>query len=96
MNHQYMTGKDCTTEWEERNIIDGGLSLCKVCGLFEGSLTTDCPGEKVSGKKGDEIYAGKIDYRDSEGWVNKKNPTNEMWERWKDIRLKEGALQNEE
>lgn len=55
------------------------LAVCKTCSLFEGALTTDCPGEKASGEKSDEIYAGKLDYIDGEGWVEKLNPTNLTW-----------------
>jgi hypothetical protein len=48
---------------------DGGLFSCTVCGGFEGSLTTDCPGIKVDKKKLDEVYSGDIDYREGRGWV---------------------------
>lgn len=57
---------------------DEELCICKVCRLMEGDLTTDCCGEPVSMNISDEIYAGRLDYRDSEGgWVNKLNPTNQ-------------------
>jgi hypothetical protein len=55
------------------------LAVCKTCSLYEGALTTDCPGHYVTYEQSDEIYKGKIDFRDNEGWVNKKNPTNQMW-----------------
>jgi hypothetical protein len=55
------------------------LAVCKICSLYEGALTTDCPGYYVTYGQSDEIYKGKIDFRDNEGWVNKKNPTNQMW-----------------
>ncbi|CVK18498.1 hypothetical protein [Sporomusa sphaeroides] len=81
MDHQYREPKDCNCNGEPGCMVcDGGLSICKVCGLMEGSLTTDCPGE-WSGKKSEEIYAGNLDYREGQGWVEEKNPTNQMWER---------------
>lgn len=58
------------------------ISLCKVCKLYEGGLTTHCSGED-SLEKSDDIYEGKLDYRKGEGWVKKLNPTNKMWVAWK-------------
>jgi hypothetical protein len=55
------------------------LAVCKVCGLFEGALTTDCPGHFTIHEQSERIYQGKMDFRDSEGWVDKLNPTNQMW-----------------
>lgn len=73
--HQYENGQSCP-------VCDGGLSICKVCSLFEGSLTTDCPGE-YAGDKADAIYAGNLDFREGQGWVHEKNPTNQTWDRFK-------------
>ena len=53
-------------------VCDGGLTICKVCNLGEGSLTTDCPGEKVDMDKVDLIYAGELDFREGQGWVNEQ------------------------
>lgn len=50
------------------------ITVCKVCGLGEGTMTTDCPGEQ-SWSKADEIYNGRLDYREGEGWVNKLSPS---------------------
>lgn len=79
--HKFVEPKDVSPDntWGQLNIVDGGLSLCHVCGCLEGGLSTDCPGELISMMKSDEIYAGKIDYRDGEGWVKKLNPTNITW-----------------
>lgn len=45
------------------------LAVCSVCGCYEGSLTTECPGEKVSMDKQDEIYRNPgIDYTTEKGW----------------------------
>jgi hypothetical protein len=43
---------------------------CGVCGGFEGSLPTECPGYMI-GDRADEVYAGKIDFIDGE-WKNQK------------------------
>lgn len=71
-NHNYETHDNC----EKTNclICDGGLSICEVCGLAEGELTTDCPGEKVSWDKKEFLMSGELDYRLCEGgWVEKSN-----------------------
>ena len=44
------------------------LSVCSVCGTYEGSLTTDCPGEQVAFDKQQEIYETTLDYTDERGW----------------------------
>ena len=48
---------------------DGGLFACTICGGFEGTLTTDCFNEKVDDEKLEEVYAGKLDYRENRGWI---------------------------
>lgn len=52
----------------------GELEYCKNCMGFEGSITTDCPGEKMNSELSDKVYAGNLDYRKDEGWVNKLSP----------------------
>lgn len=64
MKHDYYTS--CG-----RDECDGScnlctLAVCKLCGGGEGSLTTECPGEKYDY---DAVYAGVKDYRNGE-WVN--------------------------
>ena len=52
---------------------DGGLGACTVCGGFEGTLTTECPGVRITPEQEDRIYKiGNLDFRDGE-WVNKPN-----------------------
>lgn len=83
LKHLLYTHADLGGEPEDsalRRYVDGGLGICKVCGLAEGSLTTECPGEP-SGEKGEDVYAGKLDYVDG-SWQPKLNPTNRMWEAW--------------
>ena len=44
------------------------LSVCSMCGGGEGALTTDCPGEQISGDRLDEICETNLDYTDDRGW----------------------------
>lgn len=44
------------------------LFLCANCGLFEGSLTTECPQTESYSERADAVYTGKIDYRDGK-WI---------------------------
>lgn len=43
-------------------ICDGGLGLCKVCGGCEGSLPTECPGERMGSALQDAISGGLLDF----------------------------------
>jgi hypothetical protein len=72
VKHDFYTSKDIgpDDEWGQRNIIDGGLALCKICGGLEGALTTDCPGEKLSFDQDKKVYLGEIDFVEGKGWVN--------------------------
>lgn len=83
MKHTFVTPETCSCKGNDSycQICVGGLSLCSTCGLLEGALTTDCPGERVPSHKVDQIYSqGNLDYREAEGgWVNKPNPTNQWW-----------------
>jgi hypothetical protein len=47
---------------------DGGLFACTVCGGFEGSLPTDCPGFKMTEEQEHRVYRGLLDYRDGREW----------------------------
>lgn len=44
------------------------LSICKVCGMAEGGLTTECCGEKVEYEVEQRVYAGELDYRNDQ-WI---------------------------
>lgn len=44
------------------------LAVCGVCGAGEGSLTTDCPGEKVPYDRQQEVFETSFDYTDDRGW----------------------------
>lgn len=58
---------------------DGGLSLCRNCGGFEGSMPTDCPGYRMTERTANLVYERALDYRRSEGWVNRPSKN---WEGW--------------
>jgi len=66
MNHKWVEHRDCLINGCP--ICDGGLDVCSVCGLVEGSLTTDCPGVPCWTEKNRLIYDGIIDFKDGE-WV---------------------------
>lgn len=57
---------------------DGGLFSCTVCGGFEGSLPTDCPGVLMTQVQNDLVYEGKIDFRAGRGWVTPDGTGNSM------------------
>jgi hypothetical protein len=40
------------------------LFVCAVCGLYEGTLTTDCPGVPSFTEWGDKVYNEGWDYKD--------------------------------
>lgn len=82
-NHVYFQPCDCNCNGScGCPVCDGGLAICRVCGLAEGSLTTDCPGVLVPAQVADLIYDGIMDFRAGQ-WVYEKNPTNQMWDRYR-------------
>lgn len=44
------------------------LSVCVVCGAYEGGLTTDCPGTSITFDRQREVYETCLDYTDDRGW----------------------------
>lgn len=80
-NHVFFEAKDISHDdnWGMANIVDGGLAYCKKCRCLEGGLPTDCPETPVGYQKEQLIYEGALDYRAGEGWVEKRNPTNQTW-----------------
>ena len=70
MEHRY--AKHCKPDGpcdrEFCSICVGGLAVCEVCNLYEGSLTTECPGVPSYGEHADAVYAGKEDFRGGK-WV---------------------------
>ncbi|MEW6115633.1 MAG: hypothetical protein AB1553_01875 [Nitrospirota bacterium] len=61
--HQFITPAECDCGGTGHcNICDGGLAICKICGGAEGSLPTECPGEKMIAHQDEAVYAGKLDF----------------------------------
>lgn len=50
-------------------ICNADLYGCSVCGGLEGSLPTHCPGAPMTKDQDDDVYEGRIDYRDGQ-WIN--------------------------
>jgi hypothetical protein len=44
------------------------LSICAICGAYEGGLTTDCPGTSIDWARQHEVYETCLDYTDDRGW----------------------------
>lgn len=66
---------------------EGGLGLCTVCHGFEGTLTTDCCGRKLTKDEEHRIYdLGTLDFREGV-WVELKPKTPELSRRPKGGRL---------
>lgn len=68
MKHTYKEcatkqGKKCNCNW---NICRGGLCFCTVCYGAEGTLPTECPGNRISSQLQDAIYYGEVDYKDGQ------------------------------
>jgi hypothetical protein len=53
------------------------LFLCAICGGAEGSLPTDCPGERMHDEVDRDVYAGTTDYVRGQGWIEKPR---RVWE----------------
>lgn len=47
----------------------GGLFMCKTCGGAEGSVPTDCPGERMDEATENQVYAGQLNFIRGPGWV---------------------------
>lgn len=54
----------CTCNQSYCQFCDGGLMACTVCGGFEGSLPTECPGVKLLECTLDDIYIRCLDFYD--------------------------------
>lgn len=67
LKHKFVEHKNCTNDYCA--ICEGGLALCEVCNGFEGSLTTECCGEKVPEAKLKQVYEGVLDFKNGR-WVS--------------------------
>lgn len=62
----------CQLKSYDCHYCDGGLKLCTVCGGAEGSLTTECPGVRMTEEQEDAVYkTGTLDFKDGK-WYNPK------------------------
>lgn len=48
---------------------EDGLLHCKVCNGGEGSLPTDCPGEKMTDERENAVFRGELNYIHGIGWL---------------------------
>lgn len=58
---------ECSGHEDDYNscmFCDGGLSYCESCGAFEGATPDECPDKRMTGRESDDVYAGKLNYRD--------------------------------
>lgn len=69
---------DCTDPECSGDCMDCCCFICTTCGLGEGCLTTECPGEPVFAEHADSVYDGLEDYRNGT-WVNKHSPSAPGW-----------------
>lgn len=50
----------------------GGLLFCVICGGAEGSLTSECPGARMSDEEEDAVYKTRtLDFKNGK-WFNPK------------------------
>jgi hypothetical protein len=56
---------------------EGGLSLCIVCGGFEGTLSTQCAGVKLTEEQLDLVYAQMLDFNQNRWWSVKVGDDDE-------------------
>ena len=80
MEHVYYESGDghaCDTSGE---CMLCSVGCCKVCGGLAGSLTTDCCGTWMTRDQRDQrdqVYKGRLDYREKEGWINELSPPHQ-------------------
>jgi hypothetical protein len=46
------------------------LACCKVCGGAEGSLTEDCPGERMTEHQEQDVLRGVLNFANNRGWYH--------------------------
>lgn len=50
------------TNCEKTSCFVCELTVCVVCGAYEGGLASECPGVKLTTQQTEDIYVGKIDF----------------------------------
>lgn len=64
----YKCSQNCTG----CQFCNGGLGYCTVCHGFEGTLTTECCGRKITEEEEDKIYKqGTLDFNNGRWYVKK-------------------------
>lgn len=63
---------ECKTDCDNSNCNTCNLFTCSVCGCSEGELPSDCPGYRVEAETRENIYTGKLDYKDGTWWERTK------------------------
>jgi len=76
--HQYHDG--CKDKCGACNLCC--LSICKVCGLFEGALTTHCP-KTVTPEQQDLVYEGQLNFRGGEWLAECSEHSPKFWSKRK-------------
>lgn len=69
MQHDYETAATCGCDNPYCPVCVGGIGWCRVCGAYEGGLTTECPGRQTTAAETDAVYHGRIDFRGG-AWVD--------------------------
>ena len=86
MDHKFF---ECNCNRTNCIFCDGGLAHCTICNGFEGTLTSECCGRKITEEEEHKIYEEcSLDFRDGQ-WVQKSNRPNSkqpetMWPGWKE------------
>lgn len=72
MKHQFIKTGDADSysqlEDQHGEVV---LAKCRVCKCCEGELPTHCPGDEVLPTARQQIYDGKIDFKDG-AWRHQK------------------------
>ena len=65
MKHKYYEClKPCETQYCQ--YCEGGLASCTVCGGGEGSLPTECPGDRMMYTLERAVHQGRVDFKDGQ------------------------------
>lgn len=70
--------KHTACERDHCHICDGGLAFCTTCHGAEGSLPTECPGERMTERQQDDVHAARLDFIGG-AWVNKDPHAEPDW-----------------
>lgn len=60
------TSKDC----HGCMFCAGGLYACSVCGGGEGSMTSQCPGRRLTETELEKVYAEEVDFFHNQWWIS--------------------------